>query len=494
VSLAQRAAVERAVTTARPRIGGILLTQRRVLLGSLVTADLISTNLAFFLAYVSRYVYELGGDVAGESFVEYLAYVPVQLFFVGLCLLGYQLRGSYTLPRGSSLAAEVASVVGSTAVAAMVVFALASMVRYPASSRLTFIYAWILAVALGIVGRVVIRAVRAQLHRIGLGVERVIVVGNNHQSRMVMQMLAQQAHLGYRVLGFVDDTPRPNFGRFRALGGTQHLPALIQDLHADRVIVALPASQHSDILWVLDHCRADNVSYSLVPDLFELRLSHVNVDAVGGIPLLSLDETQIAGWNLFVKRALDVALSAMLLVLLSPLFAAIAIAIKVESRGPVVFRQIRLGRHGDPFICYKFRSMRERAEEELEHLQQLNEADGPIFKIRADPRVTRMGQVLRRTSIDELPQLWNVIRGDMSLVGPRPPIPEEVERYEEWHRRRLDVVPGITGLWQVSGRSELSFDEMVMLDIYYIENWSLGLDLQILTRTLPTVAAGSGAF
>jgi exopolysaccharide biosynthesis polyprenyl glycosylphosphotransferase len=494
MNLAGRATARGTTAVANARVAGGLFTQRRALLSSLIIVDLISTNLAFFLAYSVRYIYELGGEVVGESFVEYGAYVPVQILFVALCLLGYQLRGSYTLPRGSSLATEVASIAGSTAVAAMIVFALTSMVRYSASSRLIFIYAWILAVLLGIVGRVAIRAVRAHLHQRGMGVERVIVVGNNRQSRTVMQMLAQQAHLGYRVLGFVDDASRAAFGRFPALGATEHLPSLIRDLKADRVIVALPAAQHTEILWVLDHCRADGVAYSLVPDLFELRLSRVNLDTVMGIPLLSLDETPIAGWNLVMKRALDVSLSAALLLLLIPLFTVVAVAIKAESRGPVFFRQVRLGRHGVPFTCYKFRSMRDGAENELQHLQQLNEADGPIFKIRADPRLTRVGQILRRASLDELPQLWNVVRGDMSLVGPRPPIPDEVGRYEDWHRRRLDVVPGVTGLWQVSGRSELSFDEMVMLDIYYIENWSLGLDLQILSRTLPAVVAGAGAF
>src|SRR5205823_4310129 len=152
------------------------------------------------------------------------------------------------------------------------------------------------------------------------------------------------------------------------------------------------------------------------------------------------------------------------------------------------------GKEGKPFTCYKFRSMRATAEQEREALNELNEADGPLFKIRRDPRLTRVGRIIRRLSIDEFPQFWNVLQGDMSLVGPRPPIPAEVEQYEDWHRRRLETVPGITGLWQVSGRSELSFDEMVMLDIYYIENWSLGLDLQILARTGPAVVAGSGAF
>lgn len=485
--------------TVRPTAASIgikasLRVQRRLQLLSLIAIDVVTANAAFFLAYHLRYVLGLGGDVVGESFVDYGVYIPVQLLFVALCLLGHQLRGSYTLPRGSSIAGEAAAIVASTAIAAMVVFALVSMVRYPASSRLMFIYVWPAAFALGILGRVMIRSVRAQLHSAGYGVERVLVVGNNRLARMVMQMLAQQGHLGYQVVGFVDEIVRTDFGRFRALGSVSHLPTAIEQLRVDRVIVALPAAQHNKVAWVLDHCQKDGVSFSIVPDLFELRLSHLSLDTVSGIPLFDLQETSIAGWNLFVKRVLDVVGSAALLVLLAPFLLMVALAIKLDSKGPVLFYQTRLGRSGAPFTCLKFRSMREGAEEELSKLKLLNEVDGPIFKIRDDPRLTRLGRFIRRTSIDEVPQLWNVLRGEMSLVGPRPPLPSEVEHYEEWHRRRPEVVPGITGLWQVSGRSRLSFDEMVMLDIYYIENWSLGLDLQVLLRTLPAVIATAGAF
>ncbi|MBM2810649.1 MAG: undecaprenyl-phosphate glucose phosphotransferase [Chloroflexi bacterium] len=478
----------------RLRISASRRAQRRFHLFSIISADLIAANVAFYAAYWLRYIMELGGDVPGESFVDYGVYAPAQALFVALCMLGYQMRGSYNLPRGSSLIAEIGTILGSTAVAAMLLFALASLIRYPASSRLTFIYAWVLAILLTVSGRVAIRLVLAKLHRGGHGIERVVVVGNNRLARMVMQMLAQQSQLGYRVVGFVDEAVRSDFGRFRALGAVQSLPQVIAQHQVDRVIVALPAAQHTKALWVLDHCQKDGVSFSLVPDLFELRLSHVNLDTVGGIPLFRLQETSITGWNLFVKRALDVVGSAVLMILLSPVLAVTALAIKLDSHGPILFRQQRLGRNGTPFVCFKFRSMQDRAEDQLDGLMERNEADGPIFKIRDDPRLTRVGRFIRRTSMDEFPQLWNVLRGEMSLVGPRPPIPTEVEQYEEWHRRRLEVVPGMTGLWQVSGRSHLSFDEMVMLDIYYIENWSLGLDLQILTRTIPTVFAAAGAF
>jgi exopolysaccharide biosynthesis polyprenyl glycosylphosphotransferase len=195
-----------------------------------------------------------------------------------------------------------------------------------------------------------------------------------------------------------------------------------------------------------------------------------------------------------IKRTFDFSLASLAIIVSSPLWLIIAAAIKLDSPGPVFFRQIRVGRGGEPFTFYKFRSMRVNAEQELAALLDQNEADGPIFKIKNDPRRTRVGQFLRQTSLDELPQLINVVRGEMSLVGPRPPIPAEVEQYQEWQRKRLDIQPGMSGLWQVSGRSELTFDEMVMLDIYYGENWSMALDLQILLRTVPQLFFGDGAY
>jgi exopolysaccharide biosynthesis polyprenyl glycosylphosphotransferase len=476
------------------RLRGSPQLLHRIHLAALILGDLIATNLAFFVAYGLRYVYEIGGDVPGESYVEYAAYLPVQILFVAFCLAGYQMRGTYRMSRASSPTAEAMSIVGSTMSTAFLVIAVATLVHYPALSRLTVIYACLFTVIFTIASRATLRSVRARLYQVGVGAQRAIVVGNNRLARMVMQMLAQEHHLGFQVVGFVDNSVRTNFGRFRALGPIEQLPNLVDELVATRVVVALPAAQHADAIWVLEHCRRDGLSVSMVPDLFDVQLSHVRLDSLGGIPLFGVKESSIAGWNLFVKRLIDISVSMTALLLLAPLFAIVALAIKLDSPGPVFFRQCRLGKGSVPFACYKFRSMYQDAEAQLEKLRELNEADGPIFKMRDDPRLTRIGRLLRRTSIDELPQLWNVLINDMSLVGPRPPLPVEVEQYEDWHRRRLEVVPGLTGLWQVSGRSSLSFEEMVMLDIYYIENWSLGLDLQIMLRTVPAVIATAGAY
>jgi exopolysaccharide biosynthesis polyprenyl glycosylphosphotransferase len=228
--------------------------------------------------------------------------------------------------------------------------------------------------------------------------------------------------------------------------------------------------------------------------VFQLSLGGVDVEAINGIPLIGVKQTTLKGWNLAVKRAFDLVLASLGTLLLAPLWGMVALAIRLDSPGPILFRQGRIGRDGKCFTFYKFRSMVQGAEAAADQLRTLNEASGPLFKIKDDPRCTRVGRFIRRTSIDELPQLINVLRGDMSLVGPRPGLPSEVAQYQEWHRRRLEIVPGMTGLWQVSGRSNLTFDEMVMLDIYYGENWSLGTDARILLRTVPQVLFGDGAY
>jgi exopolysaccharide biosynthesis polyprenyl glycosylphosphotransferase len=210
--------------------------------------------------------------------------------------------------------------------------------------------------------------------------------------------------------------------------------------------------------------------------------------------MIGVKEVGISGLNQLVKRTLDVVVAGIGLILFSPLMLLMAAMIKMESPGPVLFKQERVGKEGQLFTIYKFRSMVVGAEEQKESLQDLNEADGPLFKIRDDPRMTRIGKFMRRLSVDELPQLHNVLVGDMSLIGPRPPLPSEVENYQEWHKRRLEVAPGLTGLSQVSGRSGLTFDEMALLDIYYIENWSPALDTKILLQTIPRVIFGAGAY
>jgi exopolysaccharide biosynthesis polyprenyl glycosylphosphotransferase len=312
-----------------------------------------------------------------------------------------------------------------------------------------------------------------------------------------MRTMVAHPDLGYEIVGFVDDDPAKgttDIGRFKGLGSLDNVALLVQDEAIDEVIITLPWQYHRKIMAIMAQCERENVKARIVPDLFQMTLSRMSITEVAGIPLVGIKQVRISPIIRFLKRGVDVAFSLLVLILTAPLMGLVALIIKLDSPGPVLFRQERVGKGGRSFTLFKFRSMTTGAEEQKDLLRDLNEADGPIFKIKEDPRVTRLGRLLRRLSLDELPQFYNVLRSDMSLIGPRPPIPEEVAQYKPWHKRRLEVAPGITGLWQVSGRSELPFDEMALLDIYYVEQWSPALDLKILLRTIPTVLFGDGAY
>jgi exopolysaccharide biosynthesis polyprenyl glycosylphosphotransferase len=314
---------------------------------------------------------------------------------------------------------------------------------------------------------------------------------------MIMQSVQNRPDLGYEVVGFVDrrsPSRAPTFGRFQRLGAIADIPALVESERIDEIIVALPGSAHQQVWPVVTMCELSGVGLKLVPDLFEMSLSRVNIDDIAGIPLLAVKEKSARRAGRVMKRCLDVLVGSVTLLVGLPILAILAILIKLDSAGPILIRQERVGRNGRHFYCWKLRTMHVGADSLLAVLQTDNEANGPIFKMRKDPRVTRVGRYLRRLSLDELPQAWNVVCGEMSLVGPRPPLPHEVTRYEPWQLRRLETTPGITGLWQVSGRSDLAFDEMVMMDITYIDTWSLGLDLKILFRTVSAVLAARGAY
>ncbi len=345
--------------------------------------------------------------------------------------------------------------------------------------------------------RGVIGLLRMHLRKYGIGVRRVLLVGMGDVGRMVMRTIAARPDFGYQLVGFVDDNPSKgsiDIGPFRALGAIDNCAQILEQSPVDDVIVCLPWQSHRTIKRLLNTCDQAGVRAQVVPDFFQMTRDQMQVDELNGIPLMSKREVVITGWNYVIKRVTDILLAGTAGLILLPLVLMIAAAIKVDSRGPVIFSQTRVGRNGRTFRCHKFRSMVDGADQMVEGMASLNEATGPLFKVREDPRRTRVGSFLRRWSLDELPQLWNVLMGEMSVVGPRPNLPEEVAQYQEWHKKRLLVSPGITGLWQVSGRSDLTFDEMVLLDVYYVENWNVGVDIGILLRSIPAVLRARGAY
>jgi len=466
---------------------------------SLVLSDIVLINVAFAIGYWIRYELQWIRIVDEANYVPYSEYLPIGLLLTVILIVAYWLDGVYEFPRGRSWLNEVYRIIRGTTTGVIIMVVGLFFYRPYFYSRLIFIYAFVLIVFLLGFSRLLKNLVLVQLRERGIGVRRVLIVGAGETGRMVMRTIVAQPELGYQILGFIDDDPEKSnseIGRFKGLGTIDNLRNLIQaeDSNIEEVIITLPWMYHRKIVNIMAQCERQNMTARLVPDLFQMSLSRVEIEDLNGIPLIGIREITFSRWGLIVKRAIDIIASATALIALAPLLGLIALAIMLDSPGPVLFRQTRVGKDGKTFTLHKFRSMRVGAEQEQDKLAERNEATGPLFKMRDDPRLTRVGKILRRFSLDELPQLLNVLRGEMSLVGPRPPLPKEVDEYQEWHKKRLAIAPGLTGLWQVSGRSDLTFDEMVLLDIYYIENWSPALDTIITLRTIPRVIFGDGAY
>jgi exopolysaccharide biosynthesis polyprenyl glycosylphosphotransferase len=475
----------------------IFITNQRVATLTWMVIDIIQINIACLIAYWLRYDLQLLRAVEPAFNVPYRVYLPFVAGFTLLLILIYRQQGIYRLRREISWLDEVYAIANGTATGIVIMIVFIFLTRREFYSRVIFIYAGLVAVAILAVSRLLKVMFLRQVRRHGVGIRRVVIVGAGEVGRTVMRTVVANPETGFRIIGFVDDNPvkgETDIGRFRALGSTNNLADILNQEEVDEVIITLPWQYHRKIVSLMAQCERENVRVRIVPDMFQMTLNRMQVEDIAGVPMIGMKEVSISGLNQLIKRSIDVIFSTVALVLGAPLMGLVALMIKLESPGPVLFRQERVGKNGRRFILHKFRSMVADAEAQQSSLRDLNEADGPLFKIKDDPRLTRLGKWLRRLSLDELPQFYNVLRGDMSLIGPRPPIPAEVEQYQEWHKRRLEVPPGITGLWQVSGRSELTFDEMALLDIYYIENWSLGLDTKILWQTIPRVLFGSGAY
>jgi len=328
---------------------------------------------------------------------------------------------------------------------------------------------------------------------------RLLVLGAGERARELARELESDPLSPARVIGFLDDTPRPQDREAlgaRYLGAVSELARLAPEHTIGRVVYALPRSELGarSVVHAVGVCEMLGVPVTIPLDLYDTRAASVVPRKLAGRPAFSLEiQSQHPGWKLAVKRGIDIVGATIVLVLALPVMAVVAAAIKRDSPGPVFYGQARCGRHGREFRFWKFRTMYVGSEARAAEIQELNEQSGPVFKAKHDPRVTKVGRFLRRYSIDEMPQLLNVLAGQMSLVGPRPPLPSEVSHYELDHRGRLSMRPGITCLWQISGRNEIPFEDWVKLDLEYLERWSLSLDMAILVATVPAVLSGRGA-
>ncbi len=458
--------------------------------------DVALINIAFILAYVLRYQVRLFREIQFDAPLS--RYLGLIVLFNITYLVFFWTDRVYSA-RGLPWLDQMGRIVSASIKMPFVLWTAIFITGPTVYSRLLIGFAGVMVVLLLGAARAVKHLIEAQLRRRGVGVSRLLIVGAGELGRAVMRTVFARPDLGYHCVGFVDDDPERNhtdIGRFLALGSLDALPGLLKRKSEpiDEVLITLPWSAQPRIVEIVRLCQKLGVRVRVVPSILQINFNQFDVADFGGIPVLGIGGRTISPVNRLLKLGFDIVVGGFASLLTLPLITLAALAIRLESPGPAIFRQLRAGKDGQPFRIYKLRSMRLGAERERADLEALNEADGPMFKIKDDPRMTRVGRVLRKFSLDELPQFWNVLRGEMSVIGPRPALMSEVDTYSDWHRERLRVKPGISGLWQISGRSELKFEEMVLLDQYYIENWSLAQDVMIALKTVPYLLTSRGAY
>lgn len=462
------------------------------------TLDVVLVFIAFGIGYVLRYEWQFFRPVFDPSRAGVLPYVPYALFYALMLFVIYHGNGLYRNVRGRAWMEEVALIANGVTNATVILLALYFLLQPAVTSRLMLLYVTGSTVGLLATSRAIRRIILARLRTKGVGIQRVIIVGMGEVGQAVLRTMVARGELGYRVIGFLDDNPERgdvDLGRVSGLGKTDGLADRLREHQADLVIITLRWKHYHRIQNLSRVARNMGADVRVVPDIFQLNMRQVQVENLDGIPLLGISGTiELGGTERLFKRSLDVALTLLASPAWGLIFLIVAIAIKLDDKGTILYQTERIGENGRKFRMFKFRSMVPNADDLRQQVIAEHHSDPRHPKIVDDPRITRVGKFLRRTSIDELPNLINVLRGEMSLVGPRPPLPDEVALYENWHRQRLKTIPGITGLWQVSGRSEVPFDEMVLMDIYYIENWSMKYDMQILLMTVPRVLMRNGAY
>jgi exopolysaccharide biosynthesis polyprenyl glycosylphosphotransferase len=461
------------------------------------TIDLVLTVAAFLLAWWLRS--HLAPLVLPSVFPtelyplsRYLGLLPLVLAIWTLLLVT---RETYTSRRTVSLHREAWLVFQVVVLGTLMLAASGWLLRLDFVSRPFLLLFATLDLVLLLGEKLALRLLARNVRRRGYNYRTLLIVGINQRSEEVARIIIDHPYWGLKVLGFV--APNGDHGSETAglpvLGTADELPRILQEQVVDEVLFVLSRRQLWDFEEAFLLCAELGIAARVALSFPHLK-ARVVLEELQGTPLLTFTTSPATPFPLFLKRLLDVVVSATALVALTPLALLMALAIRLGSGPPVMFKQIRCGLHGRRFKLYKFRTMVPDADQHMAEVAHLNEVEGPAFKARRDPRVTGIGRLLRRFSLDELPQLVNVLKGDMSLVGPRPPIPEEVARYERWQRRRLSMKPGLTGLWQVSGRNDLDdFNAWIALDLSYIDQWSLWLDLRILARTIPAVLLARGA-
>ncbi len=477
------------------------------------------------LCFASAFVWREGDSIFSQTnwnwSADFAPYVGVLLFIIPIRLAMFIWQRVFRLQGAFSYVAEFIKIFKAVALGSLLIIAFTFLFRGGFAfrefsySRGVFALDFALALVVFSVFHLGLRYLQTIIRKRDINLIPTLIVGTNAEAEQTIRELRERRDLGYRVVGIVapDDSKFQisnskfqNLTEVPVVGNLDELPEIIRELEIQEVIITDSTIPSEKLFEAMMHIeRKQKVEFRLAPSLFNFLPQKTSVEQIGVLPMVRLFREPLSEAERFIKRISDIIISALLLVLLSPVWILIALFIKFDSRGAILFKQERVGMDGRKFLCYKFRTMKADADEAIhreayrKNIEGLREANAgndekPVFgKVKNDARITNAGKFLRRTSLDELPQFLNVLKGEMSVVGARPPIPYEVEEYDIWHRKRLDMKPGITGLWQVSGRNRLSFDEMVKIDLFYIENWSLWLDLKIILLTLPAILRGDGA-
>jgi len=468
--------------------------------------DLLVLYLAFPLAYyVDEFIrYITFWNVkayATNIYVSGLLYFASKywIMFVGFPLIWwalYKLNKIYQEYRTRSFKNLVWILFVTSIWASFVCGSFVFFLKFDMASRLFFLVYSGTAYSMIIVEKAVVLFILDRMHAKGYNQENLLIVGTGNRAREFIRNVKGHSNWGLHIVGLIDDDPR-YFGKeiegYRVLGRIQDIGFIVNRLVIDRVIFVVPRIWLDRIEGAILECEKVGVSTSISLDLYNLHIAKARQTDFNGFPLLEFQTFYAKEWQLFIKRVLDICISLCAIIFFSPILVFVALLIRITSQGPIFFRQERIGLNGRKFQLYKFRSMVSDAEALKESLAHHNEMDGPVFKIKHDPRITPIGYIIRKTSIDEIPQFFNVLKGDMSIVGPRPSLRSEVEHYEIWQRRRLSLKPGITCIWQVSGRNKIGFEEWMRMDLEYIDHWSLALDLKLMFRTFWVVITGYGA-
>lgn len=506
-------AIETKIVRAENRVPVWVLPTVKV---SIFALDGFLAFLCFTAAFALREAKPIFSETAWAWSKDFVPYAGVVFFIIPIQLAMLIYQRAYRLQGAFSYVAEFIKVFKAVSVASLLTVAFTFLFRggyafrdFP-YSRGVFLINFAFALATFSAFHLSLRFVQTLIRKRDINLIPTLIVGTNSEAEQTLRELNERPDLGYRVIGIVegnagrgDTETRRLMGKTSIIGRVEELPVLIRELAIQEVIITddkIPSEKLFEAMMQVG--RKQKVEFRFAPSLFNVLPQKTSVEQLGVLPMVRLFREPLSDAERLVKRLSDIVISAIALAVFSPIWLLISILIKLDSRGAILFKQERVGMDGRIFLCYKFRTMKADADDAIHREAYLKNIEGateanagddekPVFgKVKNDPRITKIGKFLRRTSLDELPQFLNVLKGDMSIVGPRPPIPYEVENYELWHRKRLDMKPGITGLWQVSGRNRLTFDEMVRIDIFYIENWALWLDLKIILLTLPAMLRG----